>query len=54
MTTNPVSSITDEFIAELEMLSSKATGGEWEYHMGLIRTMQDSDGYVPVAVAPNC
>lgn len=53
MSNAPVMSITDELVAELESLASKATGGEWEYHMGLIRTMADSDGYVPVAVAPN-
>lgn len=53
MTTGLTVSITDELVAELEALASKATGGEWEYHMGLIRTMPDSDGYVPIAVAPN-
>ena len=45
--------VTDELLAELEEAASNATGGEWEYNMGLIRTMADSDGYVPVAVAPN-
>lgn len=54
MSTPLVISVTDELVAELEALASKATGGEWEYHMGLIRTMADSDGYVPVAIAPNC
>jgi len=53
MTTSPVMSVNDELVAELEALASKATGGEWEYHIGLIRTMPDSDGYVPIAVAPN-
>ncbi len=38
---------------ELRRLAEAATGGDWEYRLGLIRTMPDSDGYVPVAVAPN-
>lgn len=45
--------VTDELLAELEEAASKATGGDWEYRLGLIRTMQDQDGYVPIAVAPN-
>lgn len=53
MTTSPVMSVNDELVAELEALASKATGGDWEYRLGLIRTMPDSDGYVPIAVAPN-
>lgn len=53
MTTSPVMTVTDELLAELEAATSNATGGEWEYNMGLIRTMADSDGYVPVSVAPN-
>ena len=53
MTTPPIVSITDELIAELEQLADKATGGDWEYRLGMIRIMADSDGYVPVAVAPN-
>ena len=52
-TTGLVMTVTDELLAELEEAASNATGGEWEYNMGLIRTMADSDGYVPVAVAPN-
>lgn len=53
MTTTPVPTITDEQIAEIVMAAEAATGGEWEYRLGLIRTLPDSDGYVPVAVAPN-
>jgi len=53
MTTPPVPSITDEQLAEIEMAAEAATGGEWEYRLCLIRTLPDSDGYVPVAVAPN-
>ena len=45
--------VTDELLAELEELANKATGGDWEYRLGLIRTMPDQDGYVPIAVAPN-
>lgn len=40
--------------AELRRLAEAATGGDWEFRLGLIRTMVDSDGYVPVAIAPNC
>ena len=40
--------------AELRRLADAATGGDWEFRLGLIRTMVDSDGYVPVAIAPNC
>lgn len=53
MTTPPIMTVTDELIAELERLAGKATGGDWEYRLGIIRTMPDSDGYVPIAVAPN-
>lgn len=53
MTTPPVPSITDEQLAEIESAAQAATGGEWEYRLGLIRTLPDSDGYVPIAVAPN-
>lgn len=40
--------------AELRRLAEAATGGDWEFRLGLIRTMADSDGYVHVAIAPNC
>lgn len=40
--------------AELRRLAEAATGGDWEFRLGLVRTMVDSDGYVPVAIAPNC
>lgn len=40
--------------AELRRMAEAATGGDWEFRLGLIRTMVDSDGYVPVAIAPNC
>lgn len=53
MTTPPVPSITDEQLAEIESAAQAATGGEWEYRLGLIRTLPDSDGYVPIAIAPN-
>lgn len=53
MSSAPVVSITDELVAELEALAGKATGGEWEYHLGAVRTMPDADGYVLVAVSPN-
>ena len=39
---------------ELRRLAEAATGGDWEFRMGLVRTMADSDGYVPVAVSPDC
>ena len=39
--------------AELRRMAEAATGGDWEFRLGLIRTMVDSDGYVPVAIAPN-
>jgi len=53
MTSPIVQSLTDELIAELEQLAGKATGGDWEYRLGLVRTLPDADGYVPVAVAPD-
>jgi hypothetical protein len=53
MTVAPVMSITEELIAELERLAGKATGGDWEYRLGLISTMPGHDGSVPIAVAPN-
>lgn len=48
-----VPSITDDLIAEIEAAAIAATGGDWEYRLGLVRTLPDSDGYVPVAVAPH-
>ena len=53
MTTPPIVTLDDDFIGYLEMLTDKATGGDWEHRLGMIRTMADSDGYVPIAVAPN-
>lgn len=40
-------------MVKLRILAETATGGDWEYRLGLIRTMPDADGYVPIAVAPN-
>jgi hypothetical protein len=38
---------------ELRRLAEAATGGDWEYRLGMVRTLPDADGYVPIAVAPN-
>lgn len=38
---------------ELRRLAQAATAGDWEYRLGMVRTLPDSDGFVPVAVAPN-
>ena len=38
---------------ELRRLAESTTGGDWEYRLGAVRTMPDSDGHVHVAVAPS-
>ena len=38
---------------ELRRLAEAATGGDWEFRLGMVRTLPDSDGYVAVAVAPS-
>lgn len=38
---------------KLRGLAESATGGDWEYRLGMVRTLPDADGYVPIAVAPN-
>ncbi len=47
MTTSPVMSITDELVAELEALASKATPGPWEWDGREV----DEEGYVYI---PEC
>ena len=47
MTTSPVTSITDELLAELEQLAGKATPGPWQWDG---REVED-DGYVHI---PEC
>lgn len=48
-----MNTITDDQIAEIEYLASKATRGDWEFHICEIRANYDSDGYTVIAESPS-